>query len=264
MSDELNMDGWARPDERPFLRRALDLSTSVKVQRQWRLTDFLSPREQHLLQSVVSHEGVMASLYGGSEHAERKRALLMPEDWYPETKDYKVGVLYIRHAASEQKPFAHGSVLGAVLGTGLERRKIGDIAVQENGAYIMVCQEIHSFLCDHLTSVGRESITVEIVDGNVSFAPPSYNYQFISVMSLRADAVLAQSCRISRTSAQQYVQKGAVSLNFAELSRVDESIAVGDLLSVRGFGRIRVAAIEGESKKGRLRIKVGILPSDRR
>jgi RNA-binding protein YlmH len=54
-----------------------------------------------------------------------------------------------------------------------------------------------------------------------------------------------------------------VSLNFAPLEKPDVQLEEGDLLSIRGFGRVRVLALEGESKKGRTRVQVGILQSDR-
>ncbi len=261
MDQELHIEGWARPEERPFLRRAQDLALSVRQHGRWRLTDFLSPREMYLLKSVANRAGLVLASYGGAPESERKRALLMPDDWYPTADDFKTSILRAR--AISKVALSHGSVLGSILGTGLERRKIGDVYIEDDGAYVVVCREVEAYLQDHWTQVGREVITLNPVGPEVSLSPPQYEPRVISVASLRADAVVAQVCHWSRTTAQQYIQRGLVSLNYAPLEKPDEQLEEGDLLSIRGFGRVRVLALEGESKKGRTRVQVGILQSDR-
>jgi RNA-binding protein YlmH len=261
MDQELLIDGWARPEERPFVKRAQDLAESVRHHGRWRLTDFLSPREMYLLQSVANREGIVLASYGGAPEAERKRALLMPENWHPEADDFKTSVLRARTVS--KAALSHGSVLGSLLGTGLERRKIGDVYVQGDEAYAVVCREVEAFLLEHWTQAGREPIAVDPVGPDVTLHPPQYESRVVSVASLRADAVVAQACHWSRTAAQQSIQRGLVSLNYAVLQKPDELLEEGDLLSIRGFGRVRVLSVEGVSRKGRQRVQLGILQSDR-
>jgi RNA-binding protein YlmH len=261
MDQELHIEGWARSEERPFLRRAQDLALSVRQHGSWRLTDFLSPREMYLLQSVANRAGLVLASFGGAVEAERKRALLMPDDWHPTADDFKTSVLRAR--AISRAALSHGSILGSILGTGLERRKIGDVYIQDDGAYVVVCREVEAYLLEHWTQAGREILAVDQVGPEAALHPPEYEPRVISVASLRVDAVVAQACHWSRTAAQQYIQRGLVSLNFAPLEKPDVQLEEGDLLSIRGFGRVRVLALEGESKKGRTRVQVGILQSDR-
>ena len=44
--------------------------------------------------------------------------------------------------------------------------------------------------------------------------------------------------------------------NWAEETRPDVELAEGDVISVRGHGRVKVHAVQGESRKGRLFIEV--------
>ena len=44
-----------------------------------KLTDFLDPREQHILKMLIGENGdVSYQLFGGSHDVERKRALIIP------------------------------------------------------------------------------------------------------------------------------------------------------------------------------------------
>lgn len=257
-------DNWARSEERPFLRRALDWVNSVRADHQWKLTDFLSPREIYLLESVAISQDMVVSTFGGATFAERQRALIMPSDWYPQSDDYHITILSVEPAT--RRPLSHGSILGSVLGTGLDRRKVGDIFMNGAHSYLAICEDVHHFLTGEWNAVGREPVTLQQVQETAGFEPPNYEQQTISVASLRVDAVIAQTCHWSRQDAQSAVESGRVSLNFTELKRKDASIAVGDLLSVRGFGRISVLDMMGTSKRGRERVGVGVLrsnPSDR-
>jgi RNA-binding protein YlmH len=257
---DIPFDSWIRPEERPFIRRTLDWVDSVRANHQWKLTDFLSPREVYLLESVVGNQGLVMGLHGGAEFADRRRALIMPEDWYPEPSDYEVAILNVTSA--EGRPLTHGSILGSVLGTGLDRRKIGDIFTDHKHSYLAICQDVYTFLNSSWHSVGRDAVTIGLAEERPTFDPPHYEPQNISVMSLRIDAIIAQSCHWSRQVAQSAVESGKVSLNFVELKRVDATVAVGDLISVRGFGRISVVNVHGTSKRGRERVEVGVLRSN--
>ena len=54
----------------------------------------------------------------------------------------------------------HRDFLGACLGTGIERSKVGDILINgEQGAHVLVVPELAEFLGIHLTSVCSLSIS---------------------------------------------------------------------------------------------------------
>ena len=78
----------------------------------------------------------------------------------------------------------------------------------------------------------------------------------VNVPSLRLDAVLAQTLRLARAKAQTLIRGGAVNRNWAEETRPDVELAEGDVISVRGHGRVKIHAVQGESRKGRLFIEV--------
>ncbi|MCL6453055.1 MAG: hypothetical protein K6T78_05405 [Alicyclobacillus sp.] len=250
---------WVRPSEQAFVRQARDWVESVIRGGTWRRTDFLGPREQLLLTSVAREGACVVAFDGGGSGAERMRALVMPDDWQPEPADFEVRVL-LAEVAGELP--AHGAVLGSLLGTGIARRKIGDIEVGRSSVTIAVCQDILPFLQGHWTHVGRYPVSLQVVE-RAAFHGPTYQWADVQVASLRLDAVLAACCHLSRAEAKAAVETGRVMLNHAEETHPDAEVAVGDVISVRRFGRLRIAAEDGISRKGRLRLHVGVLKSNR-
>ncbi|WAH35519.1 YlmH family RNA-binding protein [Alicyclobacillus dauci] len=254
----MSSHAWVRESERPFVRSAEDWCDQVGSQGRWLLTDFLTPREQYLTESVVGKRGLAHRAHGGYGGAERHRMLIMPDDWYPQPSDFEI--VYLRLVSLEQE-MRHKDVLGSVLGLGLQRKTIGDIVVGGRLAHLFVSSQIARFLYDELHHVGRTTVSVTVEEEIPDLPPPTYDEKDVNVPSLRLDAVIASACQFSRSKAQAAVERGDVTLNFAAATSRDE-VDVGDTLSVRGFGRIKVMETLGITRRERLRLRLGILRSN--
>ena len=114
---------------------------------------------------------------------------------------------------------------------------------------------IASYLESSLDSVGRASVKVSYHDGMMPAAEVGQR-SVVNVPSLRLDAVLAQTLRLARAKAQTLVKGGAVRVNWQETERTDLDVKDGDMISVRGHGRVKVHSVQGESRKGRLFVEV--------
>lgn len=251
---------WVRASEQPWVRRASDWVRQVQDRYSPYLTDFLTPREQYLAESVAKGAGLHAEAFGGFDGAERVRLLLLPEPWPVPPEDFEIQALEV---SALQGEFAHADVLGSLLGLGLKRPSLGDIVlVTPSQAYVFIAQPLVSYLRDTWSRVGRVVVHVREVDDIPELPPPPYEPKDIFVMSPRMDAVVAQACRMSRKEAQSLVASGRVELNHAE-APADAEVRPGDVLSVRGFGRVRVLETVGQSKSGRWMIRVGVLRSRR-
>ncbi|MFB5191584.1 YlmH family RNA-binding protein [Alicyclobacillus fastidiosus] len=249
---------WVRDSERPFARTSEDWCNQVEARGQWYLTDFLTPREEYLATSVAGRRGVVVEAFGGYAHAERRRLLLMPGEWYPQAQDFAIECLELN---SLEGSLRHKDVLGSVLGLGLQRKMLGDIAVVERKAYVFVAESVANFLYESLSRVGRSTVTVTKAANLPDLPAPAYDEKDVSVASLRLDAIVSHACQMSRAKAQAAVERGDVTLNFAPASNRDE-VAEGDLLSVRGFGRVKILQALGATRRDRMRIRVGILRSN--
>ncbi|WP_067931551.1 RNA-binding protein [Alicyclobacillus kakegawensis] len=257
MSEE-ERSGWVRPGERATVRRLEDLARRAERTSQAVLTDFLTPREQHLTQSVAGSVGVAVTFYGGYPQAERKRALLAPDWWEAEASDFRMQALVMNPLTGVR----HGQVLGALLGTGIERRKVGDVSVSDDGIQVIVDVDLVGYLLAHWRRVGKHPVSlVTVPPEDLVWAAPAYRWAWVHVASPRVDAMVAAACHWPRAKAKEWVERGQVTLNFTELDKPDEEVAEGDVISVRGFGRIAVGEPDGQTQRGRERWRLGILRS---
>lgn len=255
----MSTQGWIRENERPFLRNAEDWCSQVVSQGRWYLTDFLTPRELYIATSVIQRQGLVLASFGGYEQAERSRLLVMPEDWYPQADDFDIQLLCIE---TRDGAIRHRDILGSILGLGLQRKTLGDIVVvEETVGLCFVSKTVGQYIYESLHQVGRSSVSMTWQTDVPDLPRPAYIEKDIFVASLRLDAVLAQACHLSRSHAQAEVNQGHVTLNFAEASVRDE-VAIGDTLSLRGFGRVKVFDTLGTTKSDRTRVRVGILRSN--
>ena len=78
----------------------------------------------------------------------------------------------------------------------------------------------------------------------------------LSLSSLRLDALLSQAYPISRSLAKEHIEAGNVTHNGEIATRIDTSIHDGDVISLRGKGKIRLFGEEGSSKKGRILYRI--------
>jgi RNA-binding protein YlmH len=77
-----------------------------------------------------------------------------------------------------------------------------------------------------------------------------------TVASLRADAVLSLGFGISRSRVVLLVKGGVVKVNFRPINSPSQQLKEGDQLSLKGRGRLLISEVEGETRKGRIRLKL--------
>ena len=63
--------------------------------------------------------------------------------------------------------------------------------------------------------------------------------------------------------AAEIIRQGLVQRNHTPEERVDTLLEAGDLLSIRGFGRIRLTEIGGRTRKDRISIQLEVFKRER-
>ena len=212
-------------------------------------TRFLEPSMERDVISAAHAAGAKAAFFGGYENAERRIAAF----WCDEEPEYfPIATLELRWNAK----FAdakHRDLLGAVMGLGLERDATGDVCLgtKPGTAYLFCTEDIADYIAANLESAGRASLKIDYA-AEVDIAPPEGSSLRITVQNLRMDAVLAAGYKLSRSEAQKLIAAGLVKLNHAVEERSDVRVEEGHLISARGYGRLRIDEIQGETKKGRI------------
>ena len=221
-------------------------------------TRFLEPSTLVAVNAAASRAGVKVALWGGYEGAERCVAAFYAGD-PPEAGDWPVVALRLQWNAKFANP-GHRDLLGAMMGLGIEREMTGDIAMgtyrDAPCAYLFALEEVADYIAANLDSAGRASLKVSVATETPQLIPPEGESLRLTVQQQRLDAVLAAACRLSRSEAQRLIAAGLVKLNHVPQLRPDARLSEGDLISARGYGRVKVTAFQGESRRGRQLVQV--------
>lgn len=218
-------------------------------------TAFLTPREQALVKQILPH----TEFWGGTEAADRRVAYYLPD--YMSREDYfgEDVIACIRGRFYEADSLSHRDVLGALMGAGIRRDAIGDIIIREKSCEFFLLAELTKYLLDNLSSAGKQHLQLEQVDpATVEKPPQAMKPLRVTVSSLRLDSVLSAAFHLSRGKTQEAIQAGRVNLNSLTCMKPDKQLNIGDELSLRGHGKLRILEIHGQTKKDRTAITVGI------
>ena len=220
-------------------------------------TCFLSPRELEMAKFLFGEpEGLYA--FGGYEDAERKMLVYLP-DYLDETSLYGEDspCVCLRAAFFQGDSPSHRDFLGALMGAGVGRETVGDICVDKGSCDFFVTAEIAPYLLQNFTSAGRTKLHLrQIPLSGVHIPEPEIKEIRDTLASLRLDSVISSGFRIGRSLAAQYVSAGKAAIDGLPCEKPDKSVPEGAKISVRGLGKIKLAAINGRTKKDRISVVI--------
>lgn len=239
------------------------------------LSPFLTPAECAVAERFFALRGMSGQvrLWGGYVGAERKRLYLLPEyllslpDLLPpqgtapaETlgEDALMGaVSAVRITGSGFRELSHRDYLGSLLGLGLERDALGDIAVQGPHEAVVFCTaRIRDFLLGTLERIANDKVRCRVQAPDDPFTDGRRTVPVTdTVASARLDCVVAALMGKSREAAREAIEGGLVEVDYLPAVRADRPLEPPLCLSVRGVGKFRLLPFEGETRKGRLRLR---------
>ena len=256
--DRANIEKIAHsPEDRVLLAKVWD-----KIQAGIRRdipasTCFLSPRELEMTRFLF---GDVPGLYafGGYEDAERKMLVYLPE-YLEEASllEEDSPVVCLRATYYEADTLSHRDFLGALMGAGIARETVGDICVGSGSCDFFVTAEIAPYIAQNFLSAGRTKLSVQQIPlAEVSVPEPEIKEIRDTLASLRLDSVISSGFRIGRSLAVQYVTAGKAAIDGLPCEKPDKPIPEGCKVSVRGLGKIKLAAVGGQTKKGRISVTI--------
>lgn len=214
-------------------------------------TDFLDMRQYTMLAAQL-RSGTYR-FFGGYPEAERGMLCIHPEDFPPEDEEYPM--VCLTFLFREEDHLTHRDVLGSMMAQQIQRDTIGDIIVTPGKIQCFVTPTAAA-VCRQLNKIGR--VGVQVSDTMPFSCEVKQETREISgtVAAPRLDAVLRTALNTGRNACAEYIRGGLVSLNYVQVQDVSCMVAEGDVFSVRGFGKFRVSALSGPTKKGRLHITI--------
>ena len=217
---------------------------------------FLSKREQMLAQELLRGEDFL--FFGGAALAEREVCCYLPEyldESWLSSSDGPIAA--VRATYFEADRLTHCDFLGSLMGSGIKRETVGDIYVGAGSCDFLVLREILPYVLQNLTSAGRTKLHVEEIEiAGLQIPQQAVKTVRDTVSSLRLDGVVSSGFSISRGKAADYIAAGKAELNYLPCAKGDKPVQEGDLISIRGLGKIRLDTIGGSTKKGRICIEI--------
>lgn len=144
----------------------------------------------------------------------------------------------------------HSSIMGSLFGLNITNEKFGDIVLWNNNFYVYLLDDISSYVVDNLTMIGNVSVNLEEVSLELleDFKREYEKIEFI-VSSLRIDTVISRLIGCNRDSIVDKLKNSEILLNDEVPRKSSEVLDVGDIFSVRKFGKYKFERIIGRTKK---------------
>ncbi len=244
-------------EETMLEKRLIELSKIAYHRDIVTFSDFLNLNELHILHSIPKDS--LSSSYetfGGYEYAERQMVAFLPGA-LSYTKVYPVCVLCIAPAhAKYAEELTHRDYLGAILNLGIERCKIGDLAIQDKNCFVFCRDTIADYIMEQLTRVRHTIVTVKRMELEELSYKPDLQEMSGTVASVRLDSVLSIGFPLSRSKLTGYIEGGKVYVNGKLITSNGYHLKENDIISVRGMGRILYGGILSETRKGRYFVRI--------
>ena len=234
--------------------KLVDFAEQALKNQKYKLSGFLTPFEQSMAETIAKTlGGLNVDFDGGFEGAERRRAAFCHED-FAGTPAFEIAVIKAEWNG-EFARLSHRDVLGSILSLGVEREVVGDIIATKEFAKILVDKKLADYFVTNLKRIGDAPVETTL-DELSEIAPKEERVKEIkaTVASLRVDSIAAAGFGMSRSKAATEIAADKVKLNWQTVKNAAQSIKEGDVLSMHGRGRLEVAEIRGQTKKGRISI----------
>lgn len=243
-------------EEKIFIGKIKDKIKSASEKYMTICSDFLDPHEHKLALGAIKESCVNEiniEFFGGYGDAERVMMFCLPEyTSLEEAADENLRVIRVS-TKDGGRVLRHGDYLGSLTGLGISRSKIGDILVYENGADIIVNDEIVEFLLTNYVKAGKNYLQVsELPISELKIPEGARDLLRTTIASQRLDNIVSSAFGLSRNKAAEAVKRGIVFVNSLEQTKIDKQIVEGDKIALRGKGKIIVKEIGNRTRKDRI------------
>lgn len=263
MDKQKILSDYKKQEDKILLAQILDKIEFSKQRERLEYTDFLDMYQLALVKNFMrKNDFENYVLYGGFEDSERKVLIIYPERYNMSMieKNYSKIIRAIRIELNEEDKgkFSHRNYLGGIVKLGMKREKVGDIIVADDGADILVKEEIAESLKQGLGTLTRfENARIDIVElDNLKKQEIKLEELNIIVPSLRLDNFVSDLAKTSRNKAVQIIDSERVFINGQNETKPSKQVKIGDVITIRGKGRFVVKEISGTTRSGRNVVKI--------
>ena len=244
-------------ENRETLSRLLDLGDRAIQTWDVVCSDFLSPPEIiEALRVFGKMTEIQVLAWGGYEQAERQRLAFARSELPLDVSMVSLQPISISGNFLFDTA-THRDFLGAILGCGIERQKVGDVNVLgEKGAQAIIVPELLEYLQLHFNQVRTVPVKVNaIAIDELKIRVPQTKELTSTEASLRLDAIASFGFGMSRSKMVDLINGDDVRVNWKPVTQPNFQLTSGDLVAIRGKGRLTIGDIM-ITKKERYRVQM--------
>lgn len=254
---------YKRQEDKICLAQILDKIQFSKDRQNIEVTNFLDMYQISLVETFLRKiKFSNYLLYGGYEQAERKILIIYPEKYDLETvnKYYEnsINIVRIDLEDEDKGKFTHRNYLGGIIKLGINREKIGDIIVTEDGADIITIKEFSNILNEQLQALTRFSQSKITILEIKQLRKHTIQIESIKIIlpSLRLDNIVSDLAKTSRSKAVQIINSERVFINGQNETKVSKQVKLDDVITIRGKGRFIIKEFVGNTRSGRIIVRI--------
>lgn len=247
-------------EDKLLIDKVLDKMKFASSKNRISNTLFLNAKEQRLIEKAIKLNN--SFFYGVVENAERKILVFYPEKLTEELARSNlqsiVSVLRIILPNENKGKYEHKNYLSALMKIGLERERIGDILVFEDGADIIILSQNKEYAINSLRDLTRfkKAIIEEIKLKDIRTKEEKFDEFQIVVPSMRIDSLVSELARCSRGIAVNIIEEERVMVNYETIYKTSKMVQLKDIITIRGKGKFIIDELVGNTRKDNLILKV--------
>ncbi len=247
-------------DIQQLKNRFRDLAERSYSQGIFTFTGFLGLSEQELFwqqEKDLRYAGY--ALDGGYRDADRVVIRFGSETELGYVTPFPIACIHISPLMQKfADDLSHRDFLGALMNLGIDRSTLGDIRVGDREAYLFCLTSVADFVCENLDKVKHTHVKCALSENSEDFLQQEPEVVTVQVRSLRADAVLARICDLSREGSLELFRAGRVYVNGRLCENNSRLLKEGETVNARGFGKFRLINEPRETRKGRLAVDAAV------
>ena len=241
-------------------KRLLELAERSYSHGIYTFTPFLGLSEQQAFYEVerdVAYAGY--SMDGGSPQCERRMLRFGSPELFGYEEAYPIRCIKVEPLTPKFAEYlTHRDFLGAIMNLGIERSTVGDIFVQDKEAIVFCQESISSYLTENLFQVRHTHVRCTVTEAADHLQAPVTEEVSLSVSSARIDAVISKVYNIARSQSLELFRAGRIYVNGRMTENNSYALKNGDAVTARGFGRFSYIGEQGETRKGKTRIRIEV------
>ena len=213
---------------------------------------FLSESELSDVNKFIDVNKCNVKFFGGFDNAKRQIVAFLP-DWADDEFD-DFPIVPIRADFNSSYSLTHRDFLGALMGLGITRDRVGDIVVTDGSAIMFVHNSISNFVMNELTKAGRVGLKLSVGLGDFQFPEQQFEDISSTVASARIDCVVASLIGVSRDKVTSIILSGSVCINGLEIKNNSVRVSENSVIAILKHGKYIIDSLSQTTKKGRLKL----------